>query len=90
MGVPVCALRESPVTPCLRGTELNHLWKMCNVVGVLRGVILWKILIGTKVILTGVHYKIFSAVLTNHPCGILSKCRLMVTILIFLLIKLSV
>lgn len=51
---------------------------------------LWKILIGTKVILTRVNYKTFSAVLTNHPCGILSECMLMVMILIFLLIKLSV
>lgn len=90
MGVFVCVLRESFVISCLRGIEFNYLWKMCNVVGVLRGVILWKILIGIKVIFIGVYYKIFSVVLINYFCGILSKCRLMVTILIFLLIKLSV
>lgn len=33
------------------------------------------------------YYKTFCAILTNHPSGILSKCRLMVNLLIFLLIK---
>lgn len=69
--------------------ELNHWQKMCRVIGILHGVVLWKTLIGTKVILTRVDYKTLSAIQTNHPCGILSKCRLMVMILIFLLIKLS-
>lgn len=89
VGVPTLAPRVSPVTSCLCGVNSIIWQKLCPVIGILHGVVLWKTLIGTKVILTRVDYKTLSAIQTNHPCGILGQCRLMVMILIFLLIKLS-